>query len=589
MKSERRNNTGRSMKAGPAWPAALRLDGADDASRSSRTSRSHSIIRSSLAQSNKRSDSPGPSTIPTNPFTKIIIKTREEGYESIIIDEIELRNLPSEVSQCDFSDSNSDLTHGYIATNTQAYAGYPRVNLRGGSGTGDMRTGAIISFKQTEERWKPTWSGAKSLFSSRRRESEPAERTMGQSILGSSNLSDNTCPSLHHGDRSLLKSSTTTSRRSKRQANTSATEFSFPTSEGSDSEIPRFATMKRIKQKLRPLIHSVSRQSLRDRFSSIGHSGSQSIEELDSDGLSYSGTVKKALGVACHSGSVRFARFTLPDPARDDPELSAAKPVSVMANYASSNCSDTASESTIRARTPVKTLLGVKTDKGTGSGSSCRSRSSREVTGPSVGHPVDIRVEVDMAATMAFQHARKERDRISRKETDRDLMSSNSIVESEEKKDEKCKKDEDQCSVESPRDDDTKQSSSYATCRSIASTISTYSERSSEVLEAEQAAEQVQLLVVPAPSNIEPARRGNVNRSRNRGQTMSNHFHSRRTRTGTDSTDGSETFVSENRERLKGRLGLLMMRGANGGDKGGEGAGKVGKVEFVSMNLGGDY
>ncbi|KAJ8065669.1 hypothetical protein OCU04_006341 [Sclerotinia nivalis] len=582
MKSNR-NNSGATVQAAPVWPGALQfMDGANDTSRSDRTSRSysavsHSPLRLSMPQPVAGSDSPTSSTRPPNPFTKITIKTCEEGHDSIIIDEIELQHLPLEPSRCDFSNSNPSFTHEYVTANPQASVRSGKVSLRGGSGTGDnfIRTGAITSFKQTEERWKPTWSATKTLFASRRRESEVvAEQTIVHSMSNHPTTSDRVDPPLHNSDRTHHKSSTTASKRALRQTNTSGTTFSFPLSEGSDSEIPRFPTINHIKQKLRPLIHSVSKQSLRRRFSSAHQSGSQS-PEADSDEFAYSNTVKKALRRARSSASIPFGLFKLPDPAIDDPKPSDAGPVSVMSNNSPSDDSDTASENTMRARSPVSTMLGVRTDRRSGSSSGYKSKSARQVVLP-VGSMECVLDEADLAAAKALQFSNSISYE-SEKEKEIKLMCLKRALASN------CFRVEDENGDEGhiadPKDDETKESS-YVTCRSK---NSSQEENNGEITETGQGQSDA-----PRPSYINSALSGHVNRPRKQGQTaMMNHFHARGTRVGTDSTDGSGNLVSENRDRLKGRLGLLMIRGVTSGGEG-VGASRGGKVELVPMNLGGD-
>ncbi|KAF7879194.1 hypothetical protein EAF04_000392 [Stromatinia cepivora] len=584
MKSNR-NNTGAPVQAAPVWPVALHfMDGANDTSRSNRTSRSHSAVshsplRLSIPQPVAGTDSPSSFTRPSNPFTKITIKTCEEGHDSIIIDEIELQHLPSEPSRCDFSNSNPAFIHEYVTANPQANVRSGKVSLRGGSGTGDnfMRTGAITSFKQTEERWKPTWSATKSLFGSRRRESElVAEQTIIHSMSNHPTMSDRVDPPLHIGDQTRHKSSTTASKRAARQTNTSGTTFSFPLSEGSDSEIPRFPTINRIKQKLRPLIHSVSKQSLKERFSSAHHSGSQSTEEADSDEFTYSNTAKKALRRARSSASIPFGLFKLPDPAIDDPKPSAAGPISVMSNYSPSDDSDTASENTMRARSPVSTMLGVRTDRRSGFSSGYKSKSARQVVLP-VGSMECVLDEADLAAAKALQFSNSISYESGSEEKEIKLMCLKRALASN------CfrveDKNEDESNIADPKDDETKDSS-YVTCRS---NNSSQEKNTGEVTETDQGQSDA-----PLPSYINSTRSGHVNRPRKQGQTaMMNHFHARETRVGTDSTDGSGNLVSENRERLKGRLGLLMIRGVTSGGEG-VGASRGGKVELVPMNLGGD-
>ncbi|KAB8297088.1 hypothetical protein EYC80_002476 [Monilinia laxa] len=409
-----KNKAGATVQAAPVWPAALQfMDGANDTRKSNGKSRGLSSFRSSIPQPGERSNSPGLSTIPRNPFTKITIKTCEEGHDSIIIDEIELRDIFSENSRCDLSNSNPDFTHKYVTTNPQAYTQNGKVSLRGGSGTqGDlsesfMRTGAITSFKQTEERWKPTWSAAKSLFSTHRRESEPTPGYVtGKPISEVLTHSGSTYSALY-AERSHQKISTNASKRAIRQPNTSGTAFSFPLSDGSDSEIPRFPTISRIKQKLKPLVHSVSKQTLRERLSSADHSKDQSTDETGSDGLAYSNTVQKTLRRARSSASVPFGLFKLPDPARDDPGPSTAGPMSIMTNHSGPLYSGTSSENTARARSPVSTLLGVNStgESISDSGSVYKSRSSRRVVVP-LGSYEGVVDEVGLGAARAFSNLR---------------------------------------------------------------------------------------------------------------------------------------------------------------------------------------
>ncbi|CAD6456331.1 6b9a8145-387e-4997-8219-740d33aa470c-CDS [Sclerotinia trifoliorum] len=470
MKSNR-NNTGATVQAAPVWPGTMRfMDGANDTSRSDRASRNYSAVSNSplrlaMPQPVAGSDSPSSSTKPPN-FTKITIKTCEEGHDSIIIDEIELQHLSLKPSHCDFSNSNPAFTHEYVTANPQASVRNGRVSLRGGSGTGDdfIRTGAITSFKQTEERWKPTWSATKLLFSSRRRESEVvAEQTVIHSMSNHPTTSDIVDPPFHNSDRTHHKSSTTTSKRAARQTNTSGTTFSFPLSDGSDSEIPRFPTINRIKQKLKPLVHSVSKQSLRRRFSSAHHSGSQSTEGADSDEFAYSNTVKKALRRARSSASIPFGLFKLPDPAIDEPDPSDAGPISMMSNNSPSDDSDTASENTMRARSPVSTLLGVRTERRSGSSSGYKSKSIRQVILP-LDSMECVLDEADLADAEALQFSNSisnESENDKEKEIKlmclkRALASNCFCVED---------KDEDEVHITDPKHDETKDSR-YVTCRS---------------------------------------------------------------------------------------------------------------------------
>ncbi|KAF5877783.1 uncharacterized protein Bfra_002150 [Botrytis fragariae] len=619
IKSNRRTNPGATMQAAPVWPGALRfVDGADDRSRSNRTSRSHSAISDSTArplmpQAAERVDSPATSTIPMNTFTKITIKKCEEGHESIILDEIELRDLASAPSCYNFSNGDSGFTHEYLTNNPEADAHSRRkVSLRGGSGAEDnlLRTGAITSFKQTEERWKPTWSATKSLFSSRRRGSEPipAQNTSRFVSNSSTTLGNNHSSSSQSGDRFLQKSSTTISKRASRQENTSGTIFSFPMSEGSDSEIPRFPTLNRIKRKLRPLIHSVSKQSLREKFSLGDHSGEHSTEEANSEEIPYSSTVRKALRRARSSASIPFGLFKLPEPARNDPEPSVAGPVSIISspNDIRSVDSDTASENTLRARSPVSTLLGVRTDRISDSGHRSRSLqkmvkssaadgadvasslafsnarkiegrcgSGYEIRGPNkvvvaMGHLESVASEIDSGAVLTCSNSGKERERPgSFKETSAD---------GEEKKDDDETEDENGGQVFNPEIAE-KLGSIYVACRSV---HSSQGEDNDEAVEIEPESSD-EPYSCPNSTSV-----GNANKVRKRGQTaMANHFHARARRVGTDSTDSSGSLVSGNRRKLKGRLGLLMIRGVTGGEDRGVGARRGGKVELVSMNFGG--
>ncbi|EDN97733.1 predicted protein [Sclerotinia sclerotiorum 1980 UF-70] len=584
------------LQAAPVWPGTLRfMDGANDTGRSDRASRSYSAVSSSplrlsMLQPVVGSDSPSSSTKPPNPFTKITIKTCEEGHDSIIIDEIELQHLPLKPSHCDFSNTNPAFTHEYVTANPQASVRSGKVSLRGGSGTGDdfIRTGAITSFKQTEERWKPTWSATKSLFGSRRRESEVvAEQTIVHSMSNHPTTSDRVDPTSHNNDRTHHKSSTTASKRGARQTKTSGTTFSFPLSDGSDSEIPRFPTINRIKQKLKPLVHSVSKQSLRRRFSSAHHSGSQSTEGAASDQFAYSNTVKKALRRARSSASIPFGLFKLPEPAINDPNPSDAGPISMMSNNSPSDDSDTASENTMRARSPVSTLLGVRIDRRSGSSFGYKSKSVRQVILP-LGSMECVLDEADLADAKALEFSNSiscesesegEGEGEGEKEKEIKLMCLKRALASN------CfrveDKEEDEVHITDPKHDETKDSS-YVTCRSK---NSSGEENTDEVIKIEQENSDV-----PRPSYINSTRSGHVNRPRphKEGQTaMMNHFHARGTRGGTDSTDGSGNLISENRERLKGRLALLMIRGVTSG-RGGVGASRGGKVELVPMNLGGD-
>ncbi|QSZ35182.1 hypothetical protein DSL72_008049 [Monilinia vaccinii-corymbosi] len=587
-----KNKAGATVHAAPVWPAAFQfMDGANDTRTRNGNSRGLSTDRSSMPQLGGTSDPPGPSTTPRNPFTKITIKTCEEGHKSIIIDEIELRDLPSEHSNCDLSSSKPDFTHEYVTTNPQAQNG--KVSLRGGSGTqGDlsdsfMRTGAITSFKQTEERWKPTWSAAKSLFSTRRRESEPAPGiTIGYPMLGFPTQSDSIYPA-PSGDRFDQKHSTTASKRESRQTTTSGTAFSFPLSDGSDSEIPRFPTINRIKRKLKPLIHSVSKQSLRERLSSIDHSKDQgtdpSTDETDSYGLVYSSTVRKALRRARSSASVPFGLFRLPDPARDDPEPSDAGPVSILAHHSGSEYSDTASENTARARSPVSTLLGVDTKRGpgsAGSGSVSKGRGSRRVVVP-LGSYEGVVDEVGLGAARAFSNLRscEMREKKKKMMASRPNPASGKESKSQDKQEDEY---EEKDYVGGSRDNEAKEES-YATHKSV---NSSQEENQGGATETEQEQSET-----PIPSYMNSTRSGHVRRYHKRGHqtAMANHFHARRTRAGMDSTDGSGSLVTERREKMKRGLGLLMIREVAGGDGEGLGARRDGNVEWVTMNLGSDY
>ncbi|TGO53758.1 hypothetical protein BCON_0118g00120 [Botryotinia convoluta] len=625
IKSNRRTNPGATMQAAPVWPGALRfVDGADDRSRSNRTSRSHSAIsdstvRSLMPQAAERVDSPATSTIPMNTFTKITIKKCEEGHESIVLDEIELRDLASAPSCYNFSNGDSDFTHKYLTDNPEADAHSRRkVSLRGGSGAEDnlLRTGAITSFKQTEERWKPTWSATKSLFSSRRRGSEPIPEQNASRFVsnGSTTSGNNHYSSPQNGDRFLQKSSTTTSKRASRQENTSGTIFSFPMSEGSDSEIPRFPTLNRIKRKLRPLIHSVSKQSLREKFSLGDHSAEHSTEEANSEEIPYSSTVRKALRRARSSASIPFGLFKLPEPARNDPEPSVAGPVSIISspNDARSVDSDTASENTLRARSPVSTLLRVRTDRRSGSGhrsrslqkmvkssvaddidvasslafsnarkieGRCGSGSDYEIRGPdkavvAMGHLESVASEIDSGSVLTCSNSGRERERPgSFKETSAD---------GGEKKDDDDDETEDENKGQVFNAEIAeKLGSIYVACRSV---HSSQGEDNDGAVEIEQESSD-EPSSCPNPTSV-----GNVDKIRKRGQTaMANHFHARSRRVGTDSTESSGSLVTGNRRKLKGRLGLLMIRGARGGEGGEVGDRRSGKVELVPMNFGGDY
>ncbi|KAF7930656.1 uncharacterized protein EAE98_005056 [Botrytis deweyae] len=622
IKSNRRTNPGATMQAAPVWPGALRIgDGADDRSRSNRISRSHSAISDStvrplMPQAAERIDSPATSTTPLNTLTKITIKKCEEGHESIIIDEIELRDLASAPSCYNLPNSDSDFTHEYLIDNPEADAHSRRkVSLRGGSGAEEnlLRTGAITSFKQTEERWKPTWSATKSLFSSRRRGSEPipAQNTSRFVSTRSTTSGNNHSSSIQNGDRFLQKSSTNTSKRASRQEDTSGTIFSFPMSEGSDSEIPRFPTLNRIKRKLRPLIHSVSKQSLRGKFS-LDHSAEHSTEEANSEEVPYRSTVRKALRRARSSASIPFGLFKLPEPARNDPEPSLAGPVSIISspNDTRSVDSDTASENTLRARSPVSILLGVGTDRRSGSGH--RNRSLQKMAKTIVADDIDV------ASSLAYLNARKLKERCESRsgfenrgpnkavvatgdlesvaseiDSGSVLTCSNSGIEGqtlgsskenpkngEEKKDDDKTEDENEGQVFNSADDE-KLGSTHVACRSV---HSSQGEDNDEAVEIEQESSDESF------SSPNPTSFGNANRIRKHGQTaMANHFHARARRVGTDSTDGSESLVTGNRGKLRGRLGLLMIRGVAGGEDGGVGARRGGKVELVPMNFGGDY
>lgn len=616
IKSNRRTNPGATMQAAPAWPGALRIgDGADDRNRSNRISRSHSVVSDStvrplMPQAAERIDSPATSTIPMNTSTKITIKKCEEGHESIIIDEIELQDLAATPSCYDVSNSNSDFTHKSLNDNPEADAHSRRkVSLRGGSGAEDnlLRTGAITSFKQTEERWKPTWSATKSLFSSRRRGSEPipAQNTSRFVPTRSKTSGNNHSSSPQNSDRSLQKSSTNTSKRASRQENTSGMIFSFPMSEGSDSEIPRFSTLNRIKRKLRPIIHSVSKQSLRERFS-LDHSAEHSTEEANSEEVPHSSTVRKALRRARSSASVPFGLFKLPEPARNDPEPSLAGPISIISNPndAQSVNSDTASENTLRARSPVSMLLGVRTDRRSGSGH--RSRSLQKMVKSSVADDIDV------TSSLAFSDARKLEGKsgpgsgfetrgqnkaviaMDDLESVADKSDSGSVLtcpnsgiegqglepfkENSENREEK--KDENEDQVFNPEIVEKLVSVSVA-CRSV---HSRRGDNDDEAFETEQESSD-ESSSCPNPTSV-----GNANKIRKRGQTaLANHFHARARRVGTDSTDGSGSLVTGNRGKLRGRLGLLMIRGVAEGEDGGVGVRRGGKVELVPMNFGGDY
>ncbi|ESZ93703.1 hypothetical protein SBOR_5888 [Sclerotinia borealis F-4128] len=589
VRSTRNKNAGATVQAAPKWPGDLQhMDGANDTRSSNRSSRGNSTVRSSMLQPKKRSDALGSPTISQNPFTKITIKTCEEGHDSIIIDEIELRDLSSNPPGCDLSNNNPNFGHEYVTTNPRAHARNGNVSLRGGSGIGDnyMRTGAITSFKQTEERWKPTWSAAKSLFSTRRRQSEPIQdEAIRYSVSGCPDASDRTYPTLYNHDRSHQQSTTAASKRAMRMTNTSATTFSFPLSDGSDSEIPRFPTINRIKQKLKPLIHSVSRQSLRERFSSIDHSRDHSTEEIDSDELAYSNTVRKALRRARSSASVPFGLFKLPDPAVDDPESSAAGPVSVLSNYSASEYSDNASTKTMRARSPVGKLLGVSNRRsGAGSGSGSKIREPRRVTVPLGSYEgmvddIDLLAEIDLGAVRAFSNLTAyERER------EREIKPMSSTPDLDDKardKNEDKQEDEDEGYIGDPRDDEANEEI-HAPSRS---TNSSQEENSGEVTENKQ--EQTDAL---PPSYISSTRSGHVIRSRKRDEqtAMASHFHARRARVGTDSTDGMGTLVAEKMERRKRSLGLLMIRGVTSGDGVRADDRRGGKVDWVTINLGGD-
>ncbi|KAI9646311.1 hypothetical protein NHQ30_005752 [Ciborinia camelliae] len=580
-KSNRRNKNVATVQA---YPRAMRfMDGATDTRAINRNSRSHSTVPHFMTRPDKRSDSPNPSTIPRNPFTKITIKTCEEGHDSIIIDEIELQDLSSEPSRDYLSSNNPDFSHEYVTTNPQAHIRNGKVSLRGGSSTQGslsdnfLRTGAITSFRQTEERWRPTWSATKSLFGTRRRQSEPAPIVpIEHPISGAAIPAHRNYPAVHYHDHCNPKSSTTTSKRAPRQNNTSGTEFSFPLSDGSDSEIPRFLTINRIKQKLKPLIHSVSRQSLRERFSSVDHGRDHNIQVADLDELVHSSTVKRALGIARSSGSIPVDLFKLPGPAIDDPEPSVAGGVSLMANDSSSDCSNALSENTMRARSPVSTILGISVNRRSVSKSgSGDKKGSRRGVMPSSSYKAVVN-EVDLGAVRTF-HDLPSHDR----EGGRELLSVKTVLASE-----KDEKDEDESLLRISRDDETKDES-YVTCRS---TISSQKEDNDEVDGPEQEQSDA-----PPPSYMKSTRSGHVRRDRNTGpQTaMSNHFHARGTRTKMNSSDSSETLVANTKERMKGRLGLLMIRGVAGADGDGDGGGigankRREKVEWLTMNLGGD-
>ncbi|KAF7927316.1 uncharacterized protein EAE97_009991 [Botrytis byssoidea] len=622
IKSNRRTNPGATMQAAPVWPGALRIgDGADDRSRSNRISRSHSVVSDSavrplMPKAAERIDSPGTSTIPMNTPTKITIKKCEEGHGSIIIDEIELRDLFSAPSCYQSSNNDYDSTQKFLNDNPKADARSRRkVSLRGGSGAEDnlLRTGAITSFKQTEERWKPTWSATKSLFSSRRRGSEPipAQNTSRSVPTRSKTSGNNHSSSPQNSDQFFQKSSTNTSKRASRQEDTSGTIFSFPMSEGSDSEIPRFPTLNRIKRKLRPIIHSVSKQSLRERFSS-DHSAEHSAEEENSEDIQYSSTVRKALRRARSSASIPFGLFKLPEPARNDPEPSLAGPVSIISspNDVRSVDSDTVSEDTLRARSPVSILLGVRTDRR--SGSWHRSRSLQKMVKSSVADDIDV------ASPLTFSDARnleggcesgsgievrgpnkadvamENLEGLATKSDSASVLTrSNSGVEGqglepskensengEEKKDHDEIEDQNAGQVFKPETVE-KLGSIYVACRSI---NGSQGEDNDDAVETEQESSD-ESFSCPDPTSI-----GNANRIRKHGQTaMANHFHARARRVGTDSTDGSGSLIPRNREKLRGRLGLLMIRGVVGGEDGGVGARRGGKVELVPMNFGGDY
>ncbi|KAG4030316.1 hypothetical protein MFRU_012g00580 [Monilinia fructicola] len=591
-----KNKAGATVQAAPVWPAALQfMDGANDIRKSNGNSRGLSAVQSSIPQPGERSNSAGPSTTPRCPFTKITIKTCEEGHDSIIIDEIELRDLFSESSLSDLSNSNPEFTHEYVTTNPQAYIQNGKVSLRGGSGTqGDlsdsfMRTGAITSFKQTEERWKPTWSAAKSLFSTRRRESEPTPGYVTRHPISDVLTHADSTYSAPYADHSHRKSSTNTSKRALRQPNTSGTTFSFPVSDGSDSEIPRFPTINRIKQKLKPLIHSVSKQNLRDRFSAADHSKDQSTDETGSDGLAYSSTVQKALRRARSSASVPFGLFKLPEPARDDPGPSTAGPVSIMTYRSGPLYSGTSSENTARARSPVSTLLGLNNTGESVSdfGSVSKSRGSRRVVVP-LGSYEGVVDEVGLGAARAFSNLRS----YERREMMKEMMALEPAPVSERKSKNQSKKgdedeeedeEEEENHVRVSRDNEAKEES-YVT---RISTNSSQDEPHSGVIphpEKEQSD-------APVPSYISSTRCGYVRRDRGHQTAMANHFHARRARAITSSIDSSGTLVTTRRERMKKGLGLLMIRGVVGGDGGdGEGMGAMrgGKVDWVTLNLGSD-
>lgn len=587
-----KNKSGATVQAAPVWPAALQfMDGTNDADRRDETTRGHSTVRAPKSQALEGSGSPGPSTIPQNPFTKITIKTCEEGHESIIIDEIELQNIPMKTSRDGSSNNTTDFTHEYVTANPQAPLRNGKVSLRGGSGAkGElsdsfMRTGAITSFKETEERWKPTWSATKSLFGTRRREKGLAiEEMIGQPVSGTS-----TQPDVPYAPPYKDASqSTTNSKRARRQTDTSVTAFSFPMSDGSDSEISRFLTFDRIKQKLRPLIHSVSRQSLRERFSSTDHSRDYSAEGTDLDEVAYSETVKKALRRARSSASVPFGLFKLPDPARDDPGASVAGPVSIMAHDSASYYSDTASETTEKARSPVGTLLGVKSKERPGRGpeSHHNPTSSRRIVSPtdSMRCVVD---EQDFGAAKAFNDMRRyeeemdmKRERSIRRE--RDLGSSVATASERDNRGKNEAKDtiEEEGLVKEVRNDEIEEAG-YVPCRSI-------NNGREECDGDEEFTAKEEQSDVTNPSYMNSTRSGHVSRSRKRGQTaMSYHFHARRTRAEVDSTDSSGALLFEKREKMKGKLGLLMIRGVASGDGKGVGARRGGKVEWVTMDLGG--
>ncbi|KAK6611915.1 hypothetical protein H4I95_02711 [Botrytis cinerea] len=575
---------------------------------SNRISRSHSAIGDStvrplMPQSAERIDLPATSIMPMNTFTKITIKACEEGHESIILDEIELRDFCRRTI--------------YFTDNLEADArDRKKVSLRGGSGAEEylLRTGAITSFKQTEERWKPTWSATKSLFGSRRRESESiSTQNASHSVSNSSTISGNNhSPPPQNGDRSLGKSSKTTSKRATRQENTSGTAFSFPVSKGSDSEIPRFPTLNRIKRKLGPLIHSVSKQSLRERFSSVDHSGEYSTEKANSEETPYSSTVRKALRRARSSASIPFGLFKLPEPARNDPEPSAAGPVSIISNPndAKSVNSDTASENTLKARSPVSTLLGVRANRRSGSGH--QSRTLERMAKHSVADHIDV------ASSLAFSNARRIEGRcgsgssyksrgpkkavvpmgnlesVARENGSGSVLkcsnsqgersesfgpSKNASENGEEKKDDNETEDENGAQAFDPTGGD-RLDSIHVVCRSNISE----EEDNDDAVEIEQESSDEPF------SYRNPTSVGHANKSSNSGQTaMANHFHARARRVRADSTDSSRSFMTGNKRKLRGRLGLLMIRGVTGGEDGGVGARRGGKVELVPMNLGGDY